>query len=159
MLNTLNPRAASVGDAVLTASRQVWLAGLGAAVVTREWAEKEAGTVFRNLVREGTAVESRAIRFVGDRLESSFVQANTVWKRARRNVTTTVRAYADTATTLVREVLPASLPKVAMPVRVKVEATPAAKRRVARTKKAAATRATAARKRVRRTAKAAAKRV
>ena len=158
MLNTTTHRAASVGDYVLTASRQVWLAGLGAAVVTRDWAEKEAGTVFRNLVREGTVVESRAFRFVGDRLDKSFVQANTMWKRTRRNVTTTVKAYADTAATIVRETLPASLPKVAMPVRVKVEATPATKRRVARVKKAATTRANAATKRVKRTAKAAAKR-
>lgn len=158
MLNTNTPRVASVGDYVLTASRQVWLAGLGAAVVTRDWAEKEAGSVFRNLVREGTAIESRAIRFVGDRIETSFVQANTVWKRTRRNVTTTVRAYADTAATLVRETLPASLPKVGLPVRVKVEATPAAKRRVARVRKAATTRGTAAAKGVKRTVKAAAKR-
>ncbi|MET0855920.1 MAG: phasin family protein, partial [Telluria sp.] len=55
-----------VGDAVLAASRQVWLASLGAAVVTREWAQSEAGNVFRTLVKEGTAVESKAIRMVGD---------------------------------------------------------------------------------------------
>jgi hypothetical protein len=141
MLNPNTSRTASVGDYVLTASRQVWLAGLGAAVVTRDWAEKEAGSVFRNLVREGTAVESRAFRYVGDRLETSFVQANTMWKRTRRNVTTTVKAYADTAATLVRETLPASLPKVAMPVRIKVETTPATKRRVTRARKAVAKRA------------------
>lgn len=155
MLDSTTARAASVGDYVLTASRQMWLAGLGAAVVTRDWAEKEAGTVFRTLVREGTAVESRAIRFVGDRLDSSFVRANTFWKKTRRNVTTTVRAYADTAATLVRETLPVSLPKVAMPVRVKVEATPATKRRVTRARKAVAARKAAVTKRVR---KAAAKR-
>jgi hypothetical protein len=148
MLNT-TPRVASVGDYVLTASRQVWLAGLGAAVVTRDWAEKEAGTVFRNLVREGTAVESRAIRFVGDRLDASFVQANTMWKRTRRNVTTTVKAYADTAATLVRETLPASLPNV-VPARAKTQVTPA-KRRATRAQKAG----TAAVKRVKRTVKAA----
>jgi hypothetical protein len=158
MLNTNTPRVAQVGEYVLTASRQVWLAGLGAAVVTRDWAEKEAGTVFRNLVREGTAVESRAIRFVGDRIETSFTQANTMWKRTRRNVTTTVKAYADTAATLVRETLPASLPKFAMPVGVKVEARPATKRRVASAKKALAKHATTAKKRVKRTVKAAAKR-
>ena len=106
MLNAINSRAASVGDVFFTASRQVWLAGLGAAVVTRDWAEKEAGSVFRNLVREGTVVESRAFRFVGDRLDTSFTQANTLWKRARRTVTTTVKSYADTAATLVRETLP-----------------------------------------------------
>jgi hypothetical protein len=109
----------STADAVVNASRQVWLAGLGAAVVTREWANKEAATVFRTLVREGTAVESRAMRIVGDRLESSIVQANALWKLARRGVTTTVRAAADTAATLVRDTLPVSLPGVgAKPVRV-----------------------------------------
>jgi hypothetical protein len=155
MLNTLNTRATYVGDTLMRASRQFWLAGLGAAVVTRDWAEKEGGVVFRNLVREGTAVESRAIRFVGDRLENKFSQANTMWKRTRRNVTTTVKAYADTATTLVRETLPASLPKLAMPVSVKVEAKPAAKRKVARAKRAVTTRANAAAKRAKRTVRSA----
>jgi hypothetical protein len=147
MLNTTTPRVASVGDYVLTASRQVWLAGLGAAVVTRDWAEKEAGNTFRRFVREGTAVESRAIRFVGDRLETSFVRANTLWKRTRRNVTTTVRAYADTAATIVRETLPASLP---MPPRVKVEVQPA--------KRVRARKAKPAKRGTRRTAKTASKR-
>ena len=142
MLNTINSRAASVGDVFLTASRQVWLAGLGAAVVTRDWAEKEASTVFRNLVREGTVVESRAFRFVGDRLDTSFTQANTLWKRARRTVTTTAKAYADTAATLVRETLPASLPNVVS----KREARP-----VKRTRKTAAPRAVS--KRAKRTVK------
>jgi hypothetical protein len=150
MLNTLNTRAAEVGDTLVRTSRQFWLAGLGAAVVTRDWAEKEGGVVFRNLVREGTAIESRAIRYVGDRLENSFAQANTIWKRTRRTVTTTVKTYADTATTLVRETLPVSLPKVAMPVTVKVEARPAAKRKVARAKRAATTRAKTTVKRAKR---------
>ena len=151
MLNTINTRAAEVGDTLVRASRQFWLAGLGAAVVTRDWAEKEGGVVFRNLVREGTAIESRAIRFVGDRLEMSFAQANTLWKRTRRTVTTTVRTYADTASTLVRETLPVSLPRMAMPVTVKVEAKPAAKRKVARAKRAVTTRVNAATKRAKRT--------
>ena len=151
MLNTINTRAAEVSDTLVRASRQFWLAGLGAAVVTRDWAEKEGGVVFRNLVREGTAIESRAIRYVGDRLEMSFTQANTLWKRTRRTVTTTVKTYADTASTLVRETLPASLPRMAMPVTVKVEAKPAAKRKVARAKRAVTTRVNAATKRAKRT--------
>jgi len=155
MLNVINVRAGTVGDTVVRTSRQFWLAGLGAAVVTRDWAEKEGGVVFRNLVREGTAIESRAIRFVGDRLETSFAQANTLWKRTRRTVTTTVKTYADTATTLVRETLPVSLPKVSMPVTVKVEARPAAKRKVARAKRAVTTRANAAAKRAKRTVRSA----
>lgn len=151
MLNTLNTRASEVGDTLVRASRQFWLAGLGAAVVTRDWAEKEGGVVFRNLVREGTAIESRAIRYVGDRLEMSFAQANTIWKRTRRTVTTTVKSYADTASTLVRETLPTSLPRMTMPVTVKVEAKPAAKRKVARAKRAVTTRVNAATKRAKRT--------
>src|SRR5258705_2479790 len=105
MLNTFQQRTSQVGDSVVAASRQVWLAGLGAAVVTRGWAEKEAGSVLRNLVREGTAVESRAIRFVGDQVESSVAKASAAWKSTRSTVETVVRAYADTATALVRHSL------------------------------------------------------
>ena len=59
MLNTIQYKSNQVSGTVIAASRQVWLAGLGAAVVTRDWAEREAGQVFRTLVKEGTAVESR----------------------------------------------------------------------------------------------------
>jgi hypothetical protein len=106
MMNSLQHKNASIGDTVLAASRQAWLAGLGAAVVTRDWAEKEAGNVLRTLVKEGTAVESRAIRFVGDRVESSVVTANVAWKKARATVETTVRTYSDTAVAIVRQSLP-----------------------------------------------------
>ncbi len=151
MLNTINSRAVNVGDAMLAASRQVWLASLGAAVVTRNWAETEGGTVFRKLIRQGTAVETRAVRFVGDRVETSFTHANTLWKRARRTVSTTVQAYADTAATLVRETLPASLPKPSMPG----AASPfVAKRKAAHARNVKRTPA----KRARRTVKAASKR-
>ncbi len=152
MLNTNNSRAASVSDVFFNASRQVWLAGLGAAVVTRDWAEKEAGSVFRNLIREGTVVESRAFRFVGDRLETSFTNANTLWKRARRTVTTTVKSYADTAATIVRETLPASLPNVVS----KRESRPVTKRPAKRARKAATPRAVS--KRAKRSVKTAGKR-
>ena len=40
MLNTLQHTTIRVGDTVFAASRQVWLAGLGAAVVTRDWARE-----------------------------------------------------------------------------------------------------------------------
>jgi hypothetical protein len=56
------------GEAALVASRQVRLAGPGATVVTRDCAS-EAGVVFKTLVKEGTVVESRAIRFFGDQSE------------------------------------------------------------------------------------------
>jgi len=41
MRTTIQIRSNPVGDAVLNASRQVWLASLGAAVVTRDWAQSE----------------------------------------------------------------------------------------------------------------------
>ena len=119
MRTSLENRTNPVGDAVLNASRQMWLAGLGAAVVTRDWAQAEAGQVFRTLVKEGTAVESRTIRLVGDRLEGSFAAANTIWKQARTTVRATVKQAADTAVTLVQSNLPKSLPKVTLPAMLK----------------------------------------
>jgi hypothetical protein len=115
MRTTIQIRNHPVGDAVFNASRQVWLASLGAAVATREWAQNEAGTMFRNLVKEGTAVESRTFRIVGDRLEGSFAKANTLWRQARSTVSQSVKQAADTAVTLVQNNLPRSLPKVTLP--------------------------------------------
>jgi hypothetical protein len=115
MRTSIQFRSTPVGDAVFNASRQVWLASLGAAVVTREWAQTEAGSVFRNLVKEGTAVESRTIRRVGDRLEGSFMKVNSLWRQARRTVSANVQKAADTAVTLVQSNLPRSLPKVTLP--------------------------------------------
>ena len=118
---------------VYNASRQVWLASLGAAAVTRDWAQSGAGNVFRTLVKEGTAVESRTFRKVGERLEGSFSMANDLWRSARGTVTQSVKQAADTATTLVRETLPARLPKVAIPA---IFRAPAPKRTVRTTRKA-----------------------
>ena len=115
MRTSLEIRGNPVGDTVFNASRQVWLASLGAAVVTRDWAQSEAGSVFRTLVKEGTAVESRTIRIVGDRLEGSFAMANTFWRQARGAVQATVKQAADTAVTLVQNNLPKALPKVTLP--------------------------------------------
>ena len=50
--------------------------------------------MFRTLVKQGTVVESRAIRFLGDRVETSFTQANTMWRKTRRTVEATVRQAA-----------------------------------------------------------------
>ena len=83
---TLNLQPNRLGEAAMVASRQMWLAGLGAAVVTRDWMQSEAGDMFKALVKEGTVVESRAIRFVGDRIETSVSVANTVWKIGRAHV-------------------------------------------------------------------------
>src|SRR5258705_9991048 len=102
MLNTFQGKTNRVGATVLAASRQVWLAGLGAAVVTRDWAEKEAAGVFRTLVKEGAAVESRAIRLVGVQVESSMTKTNPVWKQTRTTVDNAGRIYCDTAAGIVR---------------------------------------------------------
>lgn len=111
-----------IASPVLKASRQVWLASLGAAVVTRDWAQTEAGTVFRSLVKEGTVVESRTIRLVGTRLESTLTAANGMLRRAR----SAVRKTADNAVTLVQS----SLPNVKLPAMFVAPAkrAPAAKR-------------------------------
>jgi hypothetical protein len=161
MRNTIQFRSTPVGDAVFNASRQFWLASLGAAVVTRDWAQGGAGDVLRTLVKEGTAVESKAIRIVGNRLEGSFVKANAMWKQARATVQSTVRQAADTAVTLVQSNLPRSLPKVTLPAMLTPSAHVRAKRTVSKTaakaKRVAKTRATKTVKRVKRTVRAATK--
>ena len=92
--NTGNP----ISDAAFAASRQVWLAGLGAAAVTREWARTEAGKTFRALVKHGSTVENRAIRVLGDRIETSVANATSIWKQTRATVMTTANTLAETAT-------------------------------------------------------------
>lgn len=147
MAHPNSSRAVPAGEALIAASRQVWLASLGAAVVTRDWAQNEAGALFRTLVKEGTAIESRTFRLVGERVESSISMANDLWRQTRNGVTQTVKQAADTATTLVREKLPKRLPKVELPVAFRAKAA-----------KPARTRAKRAVKRVKRTAKRATKR-
>ena len=122
--------SSNYSDAVRNASRKVWLASLGAAVVTREWAQAEAPKVIRSLVKEGTLVESRTIRVVGDRLEGTFTRANMIWRRAQ----STVRQAAGNAITLVQS----NLPTVKLPAMF----APAAKPAAAKKRAAKATRAT-----------------
>ena len=86
-----------IADAALGASRQVWLAGLGAAVVTREWVRKDAGHMFRALIKEGSTVESQAIRVLGRSIESSLALATTTWNRARDTARTTVGGLVESA--------------------------------------------------------------
>ena len=162
MRTMIQNRNTPYGDAVLAASRQVWLASLGAAVVSREWAQAEAHNVFRTLVKQGTAVESKAIRMVGDGLEVSFTRANAVWKQTRSTVESTVRQLADTAVTLAQKSIPRSLPKVKLPAMLKSSSTVktqrAAKKTVAKTKRVLKTRATKTVKRAKRAVRAATKR-
>jgi len=149
MATTNHARAVPAGEALFAASRQVWLASLGAAVVTREWAQNEAGALFRTLVKEGTAIESRTFRKVGERFEGSFTMANDFWRTARGTLTQSVKQAAETATTLVRETLPARLPGIAI---AKMFRKPAPKRAARGTRKVKP-RATAARKRAKRSSK------
>jgi Poly(hydroxyalcanoate) granule associated protein (phasin) len=94
---SLNPTR--VADAALAASRQVWLAGLGAAIVTRDWARDDAGSVFRSLVKEGASVETRAIRAFGERVNASLAAATSAWNKARSRALTTANAMLETAVT------------------------------------------------------------
>jgi len=162
MRTMIHSRNIPVGDAVLAASRQVWLASLGAAVVSREWAQAEAGNVFRTLVKEGTAVESKAIRLVGDGLEVSFTRANAVWRQARSTVESGVRQLADTAVTLAQKKIPRSLPKVRLPamlnVTPKAKTQRAAKKAATGAKRAVKARSTKTVKRAKRVVRSATKR-
>jgi hypothetical protein len=103
------------GEAALAASRKLWLAGLGATVVTRDWMQAAAGPMLRTLVKEGSIVESRAIRFVGGRFESSITRANSMWRQTRRNVEATVKQVATSAVDYAQQVLPKSLPRIELP--------------------------------------------
>ena len=146
--STLTLQPNRIGEAAIAASRQVWLASLGAAVVTRDWVQTEAGGAFKALVKEGSVVESQAFRFVGDRLETSISMANTAWKETRRTVESTVKQAADAAVTFAQQVLPRSLPAFELPMapkRRKSVAKPAkpAKRAVKVVKKAKSARRSA----------------
>jgi hypothetical protein len=94
-----NLNATRVADAALAASRQVWLAGLGAAIVTRDWARNDAGHVFRALIKEGEAVETRAVRVLGKQVDSSLVIAASTWNKARHTALSTINGLIDTAAT------------------------------------------------------------
>jgi poly(hydroxyalkanoate) granule-associated protein len=85
--------AVRYADAALAASRQVWLAGLGAALVTRDWARNDAGHVFRALVREGASVETHAKRVIGKELDRSIATATRAVTKARARALSTVNAF------------------------------------------------------------------
>lgn len=138
-----------IGESALAASRQVWLAGLGATAVTREWMQGEAGQVFKRLVREGNVVEAAAVRVVNERLGPSIARANTAWRRTRRTVETGVKQAAAVVVDYAERVLPKSLPKFEL-------ARPGAAKPVAATKrraKAVRARATKTVRKARRAAK------
>jgi mannose/cellobiose epimerase-like protein (N-acyl-D-glucosamine 2-epimerase family) len=126
-----------IADAAFAASRQVWLASLGAAAVTRDWARHEAGKTFRTLVREGSAVEKQAIRMINDRVETSIATASSLWKQTRATALTTATTLAETASS--------ALSKLNAPVTVRstpaVKATKRTGKRVARRAKRASRKA------------------
>ena len=130
----------------------------------RIWSRTAPGTrpsVDMKDVKEGTAVESKAIRMVGNRVEGSLLKANSVWRQARATVEATVRQAADTAVTFMQSSLPRSLPKVKLPSMltpsVHVRAKRAIAKPAAKAKRAAKTRATKTVKRAKRAVKAATK--
>jgi hypothetical protein len=135
---TFNLRNNQFTDAALAASRQVWLASLGAAAVTRDWAREEAGNTFRTLVKQGSAVETRAIRVLGDRIETSIATASSLWKQASRTVLTSVNSLGETALS--------ALPMFKTPIAAKAP-------RSAKARKSTKTRATRAVRRVKRSTK------
>jgi hypothetical protein len=106
MSNTIRLSIPMSRGAMLAAPRHIWLATLGAAAVTRDWADKEAGTVFRTLVKEGSVVESRAIRLVGSRIETSMKRANALARDARSGIKSSVESLASAASSFVRTKLP-----------------------------------------------------
>ncbi len=145
MSNMIHLNVTRTGDAVLAASRQVWLATLGAAAVTREWAEQEAGAVFRTLVKEGSAVESQAIRRVGKQMESSVKHAAQLIGSARNGVKTSVQTLTGAASAFVRKLpaIRASAKVESAAKRAKPAAKPAKQSRTRAKTRVATTRRTA----------------
>jgi hypothetical protein len=133
-----NFNAARVADAAWAASRQIWLAGLGAATVTRQWAASDAGQVFRSLIKEGEVVEGRARRVIGKQVGNSLALANSAWNTARHTAVTTVNGLVDVAAATL-PALRASMGKKAAPVKAKRRST--AKPRKARGARRAARKA------------------
>jgi hypothetical protein len=119
--------AGRFADAAIAASRQVWLAGLGAAMVTRDWARNDAGHVFRALVKEGASVESQAKRVIGKQLDLSIAVATSVMSKARTTAITTVNGLVDTAVSALPKLKPYVGAKPVAPVKSK-----SVKRRIAR---------------------------
>ena len=146
-----NFRTPPLGEAAFAASRKFWLAGIGATVVTRDWVGNEGPHLFRTLVRQGTVVEARTIRFLGDTVETSFTRANTIWGRTRRTMEANVKKAAASVVDYAQQVLPKSLPRFELPKAF----APAAKAKapVKRARKTAKSRAARGARKAKRTTK------
>ena len=134
MISDMN--ASRLADAAFAASRQVWLAGLGAAAVTRHWARKDAGNTFRALVKEGSAVEKQAIRVLSDRVETSIATATSLWKQTRATALTTANTLAETATSALSKFKAPVIVRSTPPVKTAKRARTNTKRVARRTKRA-----------------------
>ena len=116
-----NFKGARVADTALAASRQVWLAGLGAAVVTRQWASNDAGDTFRSLVKEGEVLEGHARRVLGRQVDNSVALATSLWNSARHTAVITVNGLVDAAA--------AALPRFRAPAAAKAKPVPVKSKR------------------------------
>jgi len=125
-----------LADAAFAASRQVWLASLGAAALTRDWARDEAGRSFRALVKEGSAVEKQAIRVLSDRVETSIATATSLWKQTRATALTTANTLAETATSALSKFKAPVIVRSTPPVKTAKRARTNTKRVARRTKRA-----------------------
>lgn len=119
-------RPTELSQAALVAYRQIWLASLGAAAVSRDWIQHGAGSTFRVLVREGTAVESKAIRVLENQFGPSLARAGSLLRQTGSSVRQTVRSAGVGAVSFVRE----KLPVVKIAVQPAPTATPARARKV-----------------------------
>jgi len=112
--STITLSANQFTDAAFAASRQVWLAGLGAASLARDWTRNEARSTFHNLVRQGSTVETRAMRVIGNRVETSVATATSLLRETRRAAVSTIGAVVETAALLLPALKsPASTPRAA----------------------------------------------
>ena len=125
--------ANALAESALFASRQAWLAGLGAASISREWARHEAGNTFRALVRKGSAVEKNAIQVIGGRVESSVATAASLWRVARATALATANRVAETAAALPSIRIPAFAVSAAVPTPRKHAKSRTGKARASRT--------------------------
>ena len=111
-----NFNAARVADTALAAPRQLWLAGLGAAIVTRQWAANDAGDLFRSLVKEGEVVEGRARRLIGKQVDKSVALATSAWNSARHTARTKVGGLVEAAASALPKLRSPAVVKAAKPV-------------------------------------------
>ena len=119
---TLGINGSPLTDVAFGASRQMWLASLGAAALTRDWARHEAGKTFRTLVKEGSAVEKQAIRMLNDRVESSIATASSLWKQTRATAMTAASTLAESASSALSKLgaaHPTPAPRVKAPKRAR----------------------------------------